>query len=116
MLRFVCLSLFWALALAVPSQAGVVINEILYRPGTAYPENTAQEFIELRNTDATPVDLSGWAFTAGIAYTFPPNTTLSGGGYLVVAANPAAVQTAYGITGVFGPWQAGTTLSNKDEK
>ena len=67
------------LLLASSVQAGVVINEILYRPGATYPENPLLEFVELHNTDAAPVDISGWAFTSGIAYTFPAATTIAAG-------------------------------------
>lgn len=116
--RFPRLSVLFALALsaALPAWGGVVINEILYRPGTGFPENTAREFIELLNTDAAPVDVSGWSFTDGVTFIFPAGTTIPAGGLVVVAADVAAVQTAYGITGVLGPWQAGATLSNNGEK
>ena len=53
--------------LASSAQAGVVINEILYRPGTTVPftvENTATEFVELHNTDVAPVNIGGWALTS----------------------------------------------------
>src|SRR5215210_369539 len=110
---FVLFALTWSAA--HPAPAGVVINEILYRPGTGFPENTAREFIELLNTDPTPVDVSGWSFTDGIGFTFPAGTIIGAGSTAVVAANPAAVQTTYGITGVLGPWDAGATLSNSGE-
>ena len=114
--RFPSLSLLFALALsaAMPARGGVVINEIMYRPGTGFPENTAREFIEVLNTDPVPVDVSGWAFTDGVSFTFPAGTILPAGGYAVVAADPAAVQSLYGITGVLGPWQG--TLSNNGER
>lgn len=104
------------LALAASAQAGVVINEMMYRPGTAYPEPVAEEFVEIHNTDATAVDISGWAFRSGVSFTFPAATTIPAGGFIVVANSPATVQTKYGITGVFGPWTAGGTLSNSSEK
>ncbi len=104
------------LALAASAQAGVVINEIMYRPDTAYPEPVAAEFLEIHNTDATAVDISGWAFRSGVSFTFPAATVIPAGGFIVVANNPATVQTKYGITGVFGPWAAGGTLSNSSEK
>jgi hypothetical protein len=105
-----------AFALAARSHAGVVISEIMYRPGSTYPENTALEYIELHNTDAAPADISGWAITSGTSFTFPPLTSIPPGGYLVVASNPTAVQGAHGIAGVFGPWAAGTALANGGEK
>ena len=105
-----------AMFAALRAEADVVINEILYRPGTGYPENTNLEFIELLNTGAAPVDVSGWAFTNGIAYTFPAGSSIAAGGYAVVAANPTALRAAYGIATAFGPWDPQSSLSNKDEK
>ncbi|MBL9212204.1 MAG: lamin tail domain-containing protein [Opitutaceae bacterium] len=108
-------ALLLLLGTAVP--AAPVINEIMYRPGTGYPENTALEFIELHNPDATAIDLSGWAITAGAAFTFPAGTSLPAGGYLVVASNPTALATASGLAAgsIAGPWQAGATLANRGE-
>src|SRR5436190_22185025 len=105
-----------AMFMALRADADVVINEILYRPGSAFPENTSLEFIELFNTDTAPVDVSGWAFTKGIAYTFPPGSSIAARSYAVVAANPTALRAAYPLAAVFGPWDAQTSLSNKDEK
>jgi hypothetical protein len=99
--------IFWMVAVCAGfrADASVVINEILYRPGNSLPENTALEFIELYNPDTASVDLAGWGFTKGVLFTFPAGASIPGGGYVVVAANPAAVQTAYAISGVFGPWR-----------
>src|ERR1019366_277030 len=41
---------------------------------------------------------------ADMSYTFPVGTQLSGGGYLVVAAVPADIQSSYGVTNVMGPY------------
>ncbi|HEV7868064.1 MAG TPA: CotH kinase family protein, partial [Chthoniobacteraceae bacterium] len=96
------------------ARAEVVINEILYRPGTALPEPTNLEFIELTNTGPDPVSLAGWRFTKGVSFTFPA-VTLPSGGFLVVAANVAAFQTANpAVTPVIGGWTG--NLSNQGEK
>ena len=117
LLRFLRLAIAaGALLGGTSARAAVVINEIMYRPGTAVPENTAREYIELLNTDAAAVDLSGWAFTDGVTFSFPAGTVIPAGGFVVVAANPAQVQAQFGITGVLGPWEAGDTLSNRGEK
>ena len=89
----------------------VVINEIHFDPDVKSEE---VEFVELTNPGDAAVDLSGASFTAGITYTFPSGTSLAAGGYLVVAANPASVQTKFGIAGVLGPWTG--KLSNDGEK
>ena len=83
-----------ALFCAIRAFAAPVINEIMYRPGSTYPENTALEFIEIHNPDATAVDLSGWAITTGADYTIPSGTTLAADGYLVIAANPTTLKAA----------------------
>jgi hypothetical protein len=103
-------------ALACAAEAQVVINEINYRPGTGYPEDTRLEFIELHNPTAASVDVSGWAITSGTSFIIPAGTIIPGGGYFVIAADPAAVASTYGIVGVAGPWQAGSTLANGGEK
>jgi len=100
---------------ALPASADPVINEIMFRPGTAYPENTALEFVEIYNPDDLVVDLSGWAFTKGIDFHFPEGTSIAAGGYLVIASNPAALATATGFSTALGPWQAGMNLSNSGE-
>ena len=106
---------FLTLTCALPAQ--VVINEIMYRPGTGFPENTRLEFIELHNPTGAPVNVSGWAITSGASlrhscgHDSSPRAAI-----VVIAADPAQVQTAYGITGVLGPWAAGATLSNNGEK
>ncbi|MCX6953653.1 MAG: lamin tail domain-containing protein [Verrucomicrobia bacterium] len=112
---FLVVLLFSAMrALAAP-----VINEIMYRPGTTYPENTALEFIELHNPDASAVSVGGWAITTGADYTIPAGTTIPAGGYLVIAANPTALKAASpsaAAATVLGPWKTGATLANKGEK
>src|SRR6266498_3824586 len=103
-----------ALALAWPARAQelprVVINEIHCNPtnSKSYPT----EFIELYNPLPNAVDLSGWAFTRGISYTFPPGTTLAAGGYLVVAESPALVERFFATTAL-GPWVG--SLANEGE-
>lgn len=63
----------------------VVISEIFYNPPPVLGD--AYEFIELYNAEPTPVDLSGYRFTEGVAFTFPQGATLAAGSYLVVAAD-----------------------------
>ena len=67
---------------APPLANPVVINEIMYHPVS---EDGADEYVELYNRGGEPVDLGNWAFTEGIGFTFPTNTPIPAGGYLVVA-------------------------------
>jgi hypothetical protein len=81
----------------------IVINEIHYNPA----DNTKrEEFVELVNTSPADVDLSNWAFTDGIEYTFAPGTQIPAGGYLVVAQDPATILAEFGVTAV-GPYTGG---------
>jgi hypothetical protein len=70
----------------------VMINELMFNPISGDDED---EFVELYNRGASAVNLGGWRFTAGISYTFPPNTTIPAGGYLVVANNLFRLLTNY---------------------
>lgn len=82
----------------------VLINEIMYHPPPAIPEDPAREWVELFNAGTNAVDLRGWRFTKGINYTFG-SVSLPAGGYLVVAANQAVFAANYpGITNVVGNW------------
>ncbi len=100
-------------ALALPVAATPVINEIMYRPGASYPEDTGLEFIELHNPGDTPADLSGWAISSGVRYTFPENTSIPAGGYLVIAADLDKLTTSTSLSGILGPWDG--RLSNSGE-
>ena len=89
----------------------VVFNEIHYHPAT---NESALEWIELRNQMAVDVDLSAWRLRDGVEYTVPEGTFIPGGGYVVVALNPAALQAITGLTNVLGPFAG--RLSNAGEK
>jgi len=86
-----------------------VFNEVMYHPAAT----DQPEWIELHNEMAVNMDLTGWRLTGGVNFTFPANTTISAGGYLVVASNPSALQASAGITGVLGPWTG--SLDNGSE-
>jgi len=93
----------------------VTINEIHSRPDV---KTELVEFVELYNPGATDVNLSGWYFCDGISYQFPPESILPGHGYIVVAQNPAHVQTKFGVSSglVFGPFEFESSLENDGEK
>jgi hypothetical protein len=89
----------------------VVINEIMYHPPGASPE----QWVELYNKSASPVDISGWHFTDGITYTFPPGTTLGAGQHALVVWNVSAFNTLHsGLPRVFGPFSG--SLSGRGER
>lgn len=104
---WICAMVLWA---SSPGKA-LVISEIMYQPSD---EGEFLEFVELYNDRAVFEDLSGWTFTRGIEYTFEPETILGAKQYLVIARDPAALEAAYGITGVLGPFAG--RLDNAGER
>jgi hypothetical protein len=72
--------------------AGVVINEFLADNvnGIVDQDNFHSDWIEIRNTDATSVNLAGWTLTddaANLTKWQFPSTTLASGAYLLVYAS-----------------------------
>ncbi|HWB06918.1 MAG TPA: lamin tail domain-containing protein [Verrucomicrobiales bacterium] len=79
-----------------------VITEIHYDPVDSKSKFT--EFVEIYNPLNANLDLSGWRLDGGLAYTFPPGTTLPACGYLVVGESPAHIETWLNFPGALGPW------------
>ena len=90
------------LALVLPAQlradttsVDLVINEFMASNTiTSVPNalpGTFEDWIELKNVGATPLDLGGWKLTDNAGnlnlWTFPASTTINPGGYLVVFAS-----------------------------
>lgn len=111
---------------ALPASAEVVISEIHYHPveepvfnadGSPflYLTNDVHEFVEIQNTGAATVDLTGWTLAGGISYTFPTNTTITAGGYRVIAKIPARLALVYSLNAaeVLGPY-SGYLGNNSD--
>jgi hypothetical protein len=88
----------------------VVINEIFYKSRSASPE----QWIELHNKGAAPVDVGGWKFTTAVDCLFPAGTTIPAGGFLVVAWDPAAFAALHSGLTAIGPWSG--SLSGKGER
>jgi hypothetical protein len=61
-------------------------------------------WVELYNTGAATVDLTGWKLDNGVDYLFPNGTTLPVGGYLVVAKDPAALLAKFPGILAIGPF------------
>jgi hypothetical protein len=103
----------WSLVIAAAqSVPPIVINELQYHPAS---DDHGEEYIELYNSGAITVDLSGWQFSDGIYYTFPVSASIPPGGYVVVGHDPATVEAVYGVSGVLGPFESGS-LSNGGER
>ena len=82
----------------------VVFSEIMWKPAPR-TDGKNLEFLELYNSNPWFQDISRYQITcADMNYTFPSGTTIPGGGYLVVAAAPADIESVYGVTNVTGPY------------
>jgi hypothetical protein len=106
---------FAALALipdATARDSVVVFNELHYHP--AGDEDSALEWIELHNQMAVDVDLSAWRIDGGIQFDFALDTVIPGGGYVIVARDPQALQAATGFSGALGPFTG--ALANGGEE
>ena len=103
-------------------QDSLVISEIMYHPRAASSEELALgfldedfEFLEIKNTASTSIDLTSVGFTTGVNYEFAPGTILTSGAYGLVVKNRAAFEKRYGIgKPVFGEYGAGN-LKNSGE-
>ena len=69
----------------------LAVARLHYHP----PEGSQREFIEVMNIRDVSVDLTGVAFTAGIACQFSPGTVLAPQARLVLAADAAAFSAAW---------------------
>ncbi|HUT47067.1 MAG TPA: lamin tail domain-containing protein, partial [Sedimentisphaerales bacterium] len=98
---------FWT----TQSSIGLVVSEVMYHPADA---GETLEFIEMYNNRAVFEDLTGYAFTNGIQYVFEPGTIINSREYLVVARDPAALEAAYPISNVLGPFTG--RLGNDGER
>ena len=105
-------SRFESLEQRVVLDSTVVFNEIMYNP--AGDTEATAEWIELYNQMGVHMDLSGWSLDGGVQYQFAEGTVMPGRSYLVVAIDPAALESAAGITGVLGPYIG--QLSNAGEE
>jgi hypothetical protein len=70
----------------------VVINELLYHPISG---NDGDQYIELFNRSASPVNLGGWTLGGGVSFAIPNGTTIAANGYLVLANQRVRFLTNY---------------------
>lgn len=79
----------------------VVFNELMYHPER---EEARREWVELHNQMAVDMDISGWSLDGGIRFAFPEGTIIPGGGFLIVAVDPATLAEAAIPCPVLGPF------------
>ncbi len=96
----------WVLLALPPATSlagGLQLTEIMYHPAST---NRLEEWFEISNADANPIDLSGWKVTRGVTYGFPADLILEPGGYLVVAADTNTFRARHpAVTLVVGGWR-----------
>jgi hypothetical protein len=85
-------------------RTSLVISEIMYNPARRQDEKDLQ-FVELFNSQPMPEDIGGFRLSGNIRYSFPKGTVIPGGGFLVVAKDPAALASAYGLRDVIGGFE-----------
>ena len=93
----------------------LVINKINYNPiiSDGFPANDL-EFIEIKNTGATTVNLTGFYLRElGVSYQFPANSSVLDNESIFLASNPTTFKAKYGIT-AYG--QFTRNLSNSSQK
>lgn len=91
-------------------ESAIVINEIMFHPSS---ERTDEEYIELFNSGAATINLTGWRLR-GFSFRFP-NVTIAPGGYLVIVGNTNAFRAKYpAVANVIGNWDG--VLSNTGEE
>jgi hypothetical protein len=115
-----------------PAVGPLAITEIHFEPAPAgIVNNTADEFVEVRNTTLVPLPLfdpahltNRWRIRGGVDFTFPTGFTLPPGGFaLVVGFDPswptnpeAAFRARFGVpaeVAILGPWEG--ILNNAGE-
>ena len=104
--RIALFSYIITLFITLASAQEVVIHEIMAHPqAVAGREPTELEYLELANLSDQLVDLSGWQLDRGVAFTFPSETNLEAGGFLVIVADPEAFALRYPeVAKPIGPW------------
>ncbi|HMJ90841.1 MAG TPA: lamin tail domain-containing protein, partial [Candidatus Acidoferrum sp.] len=65
--------------------------------------DSTEKWIELFNRGGNAVDVTGWTLAGGIDFSFPTNTTIPAGGYLVIADDVPLIQAKYPAATVLGP-------------
>ncbi|HUS34207.1 MAG TPA: lamin tail domain-containing protein [Verrucomicrobiae bacterium] len=85
-------------------RTGVIFSEVMYH-SKARGDGRSMDFVEIYNGEAIFMDLTGWTISGGIDYAFPAGFKLAAGQFVVIAADPDAIESTYGISGVLGPYQ-----------
>ena len=66
----------------------VRFTELHYNPGSQQGSDSNYEFLELTNADSVAVNLAGWSLSEGLDFTFPDDSWLQPGDFVVVTTAP----------------------------
>jgi hypothetical protein len=91
---------------------GVSLSATVTVPSTPFTESS-EEWIELYNRGAAPVDMSGWKLSDAVDFTFPAGTVLGPDQYLVISKDSAGLATKYPSATILGNYSG--SLSHSDE-
>lgn len=90
------------------------VSEIMYNPSNLGATGGDElEFLEIKNVDTVPIDLSGMYFSTAIEYRFPTGVKIGGQETVVLASNAEAFQRRYGFA-PFGEYKG--QLKNGGER
>ena len=103
-------------ALAQLDVPSLVINEIHYDEAD---KTVMAEFIEVYNPTESTITLEGWEISGGVDFLFPPATSIESGAYLIIAQDPATIESKFRRGGALGPWSgrlrnSGETVNLRD--
>lgn len=84
--------------------SGLIISEFLYSSPVREDQKNL-EFVEIFNSEPWDLNIGGYRISGEIDFLFPKGTEIGGRSYLVVARDPSAIESVYGIENVYGPWQ-----------
>ena len=88
---------------------GLIVSEMMYNRGV-----DTLEFIELKNTSSKEINLSGLFFSEGLDYTFPDNSKIRAGEYLILTNNSELFEKEYPKIEVAGVYKG--RLNDNGEK
>ncbi|MGC9344293.1 MAG: lamin tail domain-containing protein, partial [Bacteroidales bacterium] len=86
----------------VEDYSGLKVTELHYYPldsiaGTDTTSGKDFEFIELKNTGSTSINLSGLRIDSAVTYSFPDNEVLLPNEFYVIASKPVKFHNRYGL-------------------
>jgi hypothetical protein len=92
----------------------IKVTEIQYHPlNDDSVDEKSFEFIELKNTDKEKVNIGGVSFIEGITYTFPVNTSINPGQFIVLASDSLHFKKRYEFS-AYGTYKG--SLDNSGER